>query len=104
MATLQRALCWETMGKSDQAKEEYAKISRHPTGEVAKKATMMLDGFEASEFFNGEHFDFMTQKGAYKEDMIKISRSWDYQSWNTCVCASLCSTAQCAPRCSVHLE
>jgi hypothetical protein len=86
MAVLQRALCWETMGKSEQAKEEYGKISRHPAGEVAKKASMMLEGFVTEGgLYNANHLDFMTQRGAYQEDMIKISKSWDYQSWNTYV-------------------
>ena len=48
---LQRAMCWEQMGQSEQAKAEYATISRHPTAEVASQARMMLDAFEASDFF-----------------------------------------------------
>ena len=45
-ALFQRALCLDSMGKSEEAIEEYKVIVRHPAADIAKRARMMLDGFQ----------------------------------------------------------
>jgi len=82
-AVLQRAVCWDSLGRSEQAKQEYKKITMHPSFDVAKRARTMLEGFQSMEFLKADQFDFMTQRNAYGSYFESMSKDYRTGSWNS---------------------
>lgn len=49
-ATLQKAICLDSLGRNEEAMALYKMISRHSAPGVAKKAKQMLFGFSAGAY------------------------------------------------------
>mmetsp|Transcript_1435 Transcript_1435/g.2044 ORF Transcript_1435/g.2044 Transcript_1435/m.2044 type:complete len:336 (+) Transcript_1435:38-1045(+) len=82
-ALLQRALCLDSLGRAEEAKEEYKALVRHPASDVARRANQMLEGFESMAFLKADQFDFMTQRNAYDVYLTEMSKDYKTGSWNS---------------------
>ena len=78
MATLQRAICLDSAGRTDEAKQLYEQLKRHPDDKVRKKAEQMAFGYTASTFlkvdqmgtaFDPKQYDpFFTKFNPYEKE------------------------------------
>ncbi len=80
-ARLRLAVCLDSLGQQDEAKELYASLGRHPNADVKKQASRLLWGMtEASAFLKADTFDYSAAAGikekyaAYLESQVNV---WD---------------------------
>jgi len=76
-AMLMHALCLDSMGKNDEARDIYANLCGHPNMSVSKRARGFFEGFEAAEFLKADQFDFSIGKGEYESYLSRMADTWD---------------------------
>lgn len=59
LATLQRAIVLDSLGRHREAEALYKSLQAHPSGSVAKKAKNMLFGFEAMAFMKADTMSYI---------------------------------------------
>ncbi|GBF88088.1 hypothetical protein Rsub_00800 [Raphidocelis subcapitata] len=65
LATLQAAICYDTLGDETQAQGLYRRLKGHPSGEVGRKARHLVFGFQAMDFLKTKNLSYSVDKSAY---------------------------------------
>jgi hypothetical protein len=78
-ARLRLAVCLDTLGRSDEARELYTQLGRHPSADVKKQAARLLWGMtEATAFLKAESISFdagiKEEYGVYLSSQVN---DWD---------------------------
>eukprot|EP00191_Tetraselmis_sp_GSL018_P008663 CAMPEP_0177600210 /NCGR_PEP_ID=MMETSP0419_2-20121207/13479_1 /TAXON_ID=582737 /ORGANISM="Tetraselmis sp., Strain GSL018" /LENGTH=433 /DNA_ID=CAMNT_0019093143 /DNA_START=329 /DNA_END=1630 /DNA_ORIENTATION=- len=73
---LQRALCYDSMALTDEARALYKQISNHPEAEVAKRAKQMMFGIQSMDFLKTHTMSYGVGEG-YAEYFKRIQSDWN---------------------------
>ncbi|KAG2493228.1 hypothetical protein HYH03_008644 [Edaphochlamys debaryana] len=65
LATLQKAIVLDSVGRSEEAQKLYKTIAGHAVAQVSRKAKQMLFSFEAMEFMKADQFSYAVKKDDY---------------------------------------
>ncbi|KAK9819400.1 hypothetical protein WJX81_005544 [Elliptochloris bilobata] len=74
-ATLQRAICLDSMGRSAEAKALYQSVERHPAPGIAKKARHMLFGYKAMDHLKAHNMSYSVGS-AYDSYFARLTGKW----------------------------
>jgi hypothetical protein len=64
-ATLQAAICLDSLGDSAAAQALYRKLRGHPSGDIGKRARHLSFGFEAMDFLKTRSVSYAVGKEEY---------------------------------------
>ncbi|BDA43302.1 hypothetical protein COCOBI_04-3140 [Coccomyxa sp. Obi] len=76
-ATLQKAICLDSLRRADEAMSLYKQLQRHSAPGVAKKAKQMLFGFTSMDYLKTHTISYSVQRGAYDEYFTKLTGQWN---------------------------
>ncbi|KAI8472277.1 MAG: hypothetical protein J3K34DRAFT_214222 [Monoraphidium minutum] len=65
MATLQAAICNDTLGNTSQAQALYKRVKGHPHGDVSRRARHLMFGFQAMDFLKMRDASYNIEKKEY---------------------------------------
>ncbi|KAG2427366.1 hypothetical protein HXX76_012559 [Chlamydomonas incerta] len=65
LATLQKAIVLDSVGKHEAAQKLYKSIANHAVAQVSRKAKQMLFSFEAMDFMKADKFSYAAKKEEY---------------------------------------
>ena len=74
---LQRALCLDSLGRTEEAGQLYKLIRNHPQVDVAKRAKQMMFGIESMDFLKTHSISYGVGKEDYAGYFRRISSDWD---------------------------
>lgn len=77
-AAIQKAICLDSLGKQDEARQLYQQLLKHRCYETRKQADRMLWGMvQATKFLKAENFSYGVGDSAYKKYFDRLSGSWN---------------------------
>ncbi len=78
-ARLRLALCLDSLGKADEARELYTQLGRHPNSDLKKQAQRLLWGMtEATAFLKAESISYDAgMKETYEQYFSSQANAWD---------------------------
>mmetsp|Transcript_193 Transcript_193/g.494 ORF Transcript_193/g.494 Transcript_193/m.494 type:complete len:521 (+) Transcript_193:215-1777(+) len=74
---LQRALCLDSLARTDEAKELYQQIRNHPEGAVAKQAKQMMFGITSMDYLKTHTISYRVRSDDYAQYFERIRSDWD---------------------------
>jgi len=75
-ALLLQAVCLDSVGRVDEAKELYSRVATHPNAKIARKANQMLYGFTAAEDLKVDQVSFVVPPEAYEPFFQPLVGKW----------------------------
>lgn len=77
-AAIQKAICLDSLGKQDDARELYQQLLKHRCYDTRKQADRMLWGMvKATKFLKADNFSYGVGNSAYKKYFDRLSGSWN---------------------------
>lgn len=74
---LHRAICLDSVGRTDEALAVYTSLTSHPSGKIAKRAKQLVYGIKAMDFLKTRSISYSVTKGAYDEYFNRLSGPWN---------------------------